>query len=123
MAGSKSRSCVLVVEDDLAVRSALTDLLRREGFSVAGAENGKEALRYLKTHSRPCVILLDLVMPEMDGWTFNPLLDIDHDLDRIPVVILSVGDRKQSATALKPLAFVPKPIDVGRLIHLVENVC
>jgi CheY-like chemotaxis protein len=121
--GVKSRKCVLVVEDDFAVRAALTDLLRSEGVSVAAVENGKQALRYLKPNARPCLILLDMVMPEMDGQTFKHVLDMDHDLDDIPVIIMSADSRRQSARALKPLAFVPKPIDIDRLMALVESVC
>lgn len=123
MGKKESRACVLVVEDDWAVRSALSTVLRNEGYSVAAAENGKEALRFLKSNSRPCVIVLDLVMPDMDGWTLRDLMSLDRELDRIPVIVISAVQRERAARRLNPMAFVPKPIDLDRLLGLIDGVC
>src|SRR3954471_17948717 len=81
---------VIVVDDDNDIRGAICDMLHDEGYSTVQASNGKEALELLReTSERPHLILLDLMMPIMDGWEF--LMDIDDDpaLHRIPVALMS----------------------------------
>src|SRR5215510_8699670 len=67
----KSTQRVLVVDDDQDIRDALCELLRDEGYEAIAVANGEEALTYLKGGNLPCVILLDLMMPVMDGWEFR----------------------------------------------------
>jgi len=80
------------------------------------------ALEHLKTHSRPCLILLDLMMPVMDGWTLKKMLESDPDLNSIPVIIMSAA-RAESAQNLKSVAFLSKPLDLDELLNLVGSVC
>src|SRR4051812_17985311 len=83
------RCPVLLVDDDDAIREALTEILVCEGFSVHPAQNGKEALDWLQRHGGPCVVLLDLMMPVMDGRTFLGIRSADPSLSKIPVLVVS----------------------------------
>ena len=82
---------VLIVEDDRDVRLSLAEVLAEEGYRVAIAENGFEALCYLRTARAPGVILLDLMMPVMDGWEFLAEKRRIPSLAGIPVVVLTAG--------------------------------
>jgi CheY-like chemotaxis protein len=82
---------VLVVEDDAPIREALCAVLRDDGYAVAEAGDGQEALEFLRTHPTPRVILLDLMMPVMDGWTFLREQAADPALAGIPVVVITAG--------------------------------
>jgi two-component system, chemotaxis family, chemotaxis protein CheY len=99
---------ILVIEDEPEIREAVVELLAREGFATDEAENGSEALKLLREHSiRPDLIVLDLMMPVMDGWTFRRAQLADPELAAIPVVVMSAvdtGDIEASATVQKPFA-------------------
>ena len=117
---------ILVVEDDPDLREALAEILRDEGYSVAGASHGAEALALLRSGvaGSTCLILLDLTMPVMNGWQFRDVQRQDPDLSRIPVVVLSAGERL--AEQLEPLGiqtFVRKPIELPRLLDAIRCYC
>src|SRR5258706_12954853 len=80
---------LLVVEDDADIRDALDGLLSTEGFRIAGCSNGREALDWLRTSPKPDLILLDLMMPVMDGWQFRVEQKQDPALATIPILALS----------------------------------
>src|SRR5207248_348981 len=85
---------VLIVEDDASSREGLADALRAESYTVATARNGREAFAYLRSQGRPNLILLDLDMPEMDGWEFRDRQLRNPALASIPVVLMTEdGDR------------------------------
>ena len=113
---------VLVVEDDEGLRDMMAQLLTLEGFQTATVANGQEALAYLHTSSRPEVILLDLMMPVMDGWEFRRQQQADPALAPVPVIVLSALDQVR-ATNLKAEAFLKKPLDFDRLLSLVRAYC
>ena len=69
--GGETCSGILIVDDDPDIRDSLKEVLEDEGYEVNGVANGREALDYLRKSPRPCVILLDLMMPVMDGWQFR----------------------------------------------------
>src|SRR5215467_12847724 len=92
------REHILVVEDDRDLRESLGDALRLEGYNVVCVEHGEAALRHLGTGARPCVILLDLMMPVMDGWTFRQHLLEDRDLSEIPVVLMTAATMSRATT-------------------------
>src|SRR6266478_285957 len=79
---------VLVVEDDEGLREMMAQLLTLEGFQTASVANGQEALAYLHARSRPEVILLDLMMPVIDGWEFRRHQQADPALAGVPVIVL-----------------------------------
>jgi CheY-like chemotaxis protein len=113
---------ILVVEDDAGAREALSDILREEGFDVTQAANGREALDQLRDGMRPCVILLDLVMPVMDGWEFRQRQLSEATLAPIPVVVLTAttGDGPEAVPASDVLR---KPVDFEALLARVESHC
>jgi CheY-like chemotaxis protein len=118
----KSGASVLLVEDDLDIAEAILDVLMDEGYQVSHATNGREALELLHTQPRPGVILLDLMMPEMDGPQFRAEQMRDPKLSGIPVVVLS-ADRliAQKAHELGVWGFVTKPLHPEQLVSIVEQ--
>ena len=118
----KTGKVILVVEDDLDVREGLVQVLQFEGYQAIGAENGLEALEHLRRSPRPDLILLDLMMPVMDGWQFRDAQRQDPSFARIPVVVISAGGRvEQKASALGADAYLLKPIDVDALLAVIER--
>ena len=115
---------VLVVEDNGSTRDSLLMLLHEEGFAADGVENGREALRKLRDGYDACVILLDLMMPVMDGWTFRVEQRQDPLLADIPVVVLTATiDPEREARRLGAVAALQKPLGITRLIDLVSRYC
>lgn len=113
---------VLVVEDDPAVRQTITDVLEEEEYNVTTAANGDEALLTLQQAPLPDVILLDLMMPTMNGWELHKHLQEDARLASIPVVVLSaVAGFQQRRGKLDVAAIIPKPVNVTALLDAVEQ--
>src|SRR5690242_18367891 len=113
---------VLIVEDDADLREMMAQLLSLEGYSAATVANGREALQYLAQGDMPEVILLDLMMPVMDGWEFRRQQQADPQLSEVPVIVLSALDQARAAD-LEPAAFLKKPLDFDRLLTLVREYC
>jgi len=118
---------VLVVEDDEGILSSLCEVLGYLGCSVEAARNGREGLDRLRQSAQaPCLILLDLFMPVMDGWEFiDHLKDGDFSEDRkaIPVVVISAaGDRGRRAVE-RASEYLIKPIELETLTALVKKYC
>jgi CheY-like chemotaxis protein len=115
---------ILVVDDDPDVREAISDVLVEEGYRVTGARNGREALEQLRDHTRPSLILLDMMMPEMDGWRFRMELKKLPELASIPVVILSAhGNVRDAALALGAADYLRKPLRIESLLEIAERYC
>ena len=116
-----SSGYILVVEDDDDIREALTQILQLEGYAVREAANGREALDIAKHTPSPSLILLDLMMPIMDGWQFRTEQLKDPDLAQVPVVVISADASVHEKVATFGAASVlPKPISVDRLLRAVE---
>lgn len=115
---------VLVVEDDADIRDTISQILEFEGYAVATARNGAEALAQMRRGRRPAVILLDLMMPGMNGWEFRSAQLVDPALADIPVVVLS-GDRTVAAEAgdMKAAGFLTKPVELSMLLDTVRRFC
>jgi CheY-like chemotaxis protein len=114
---------ILIVEDDLDVREALTQVLEFEGYSVVGATNGQEALDRLRAGDHPSLILLDLMMPVMDGLQFRAAQLRDPSLARIPVIVISAdGKVDQKVASLGVAGYMKKPLDVDSLLELIARV-
>jgi CheY-like chemotaxis protein len=91
---------------------------------VAGARNGREALEYLGRRTLPSLILLDMIMPEMDGWLFRREQQKRPDLASIPVVILSShGDVRDAALLLGVADYLRKPLRLDSLLEIAERYC
>jgi CheY-like chemotaxis protein len=115
---------ILVVEDDAATRDAVALVLEDEGYAVTGVANGQEALLHLRRTPPPNLILLDLMMPVMNGWEFRKQQTRDPALQAIPVVVIS-ADRAvpQKAAALGAKDYLMKPIDLDKLLEAVQRCC
>jgi len=116
---------IFIVDDDNDTRNALSELLEAEGFSVDGAPNGREALARLRSgRVHPAAILLDLMMPGMDGWDFRSEQMRDPELARVPVVIVSASGFSAESIRLqfRPAAYVPKPIERAALLDVLREV-
>ena len=114
----------MIVEDDLDIRDALTQILEFEGYNVLSAENGQDALARLRDGEKPSLILLDLMMPVMDGWQFRVEQQKDANLNTIPVVIISADGRVyQKASAIGAVGYLKKPVELEVLLSTVERHC
>jgi CheY-like chemotaxis protein len=109
---------ILIVDDEVTTRDTLTELLERDGREIVTAGDGKEALELLAKVPRPCLIVLDLMMPGMDGWKFLQRQSADPSIANIPTIVLSSS--RSSAGAKHQLV---KPVDVERLMALVNQYC
>ena len=111
--------CVLVVDDDDALRDAVVEAITDAGYTVEQAENGREALTKMRA-SRPCLVLLDLMMPMMDGWEVVSEMDADPKLASVPVCIVS------AQTGIAPprnVGVLKKPASLAGLLRAVETHC
>jgi CheY-like chemotaxis protein len=116
---SGSTSSILLVEDDPDIRDTVSELLELEGYQMVTSPNGREALAQLQRMKRPCLILLDVMMPIMDGYAFMKGMRADGQLADIPVVVTSASHKPPEGAC----AYVPKPIDVDELLAVVKTYC
>jgi CheY-like chemotaxis protein len=116
---SAARGTVLVVDDDASVRDGLVAFLRDEGYGALGAENGRRALEVLETIEAPRLILLDLMMPVMDGWQF--LAERARRSNATPVVLLSGLSFIRDAPGVAD--FLSKPVNFEKLRDCLDRFC
>jgi CheY-like chemotaxis protein len=116
---------VLVVDDEPAIREMLQDVLSSEGHEVITAGDGVAALHALRDGGpRPCMILLDLMMPRMNGWDFAGELRADEQLQDIPFVIIAANPRfAADAPHLGASRWLGKPLQLDDLIETVDELC
>jgi two-component system, chemotaxis family, chemotaxis protein CheY len=115
---------ILVVEDDEAIRGLVSDVLRDDGYQVREASNGIEALEQLRA-GKPDLIVLDLMMPVMDGWAFVEECRINKYCTEVPIIVTSAShDLPRTAERLRDFGVrtcLAKPFDVDGLLALVER--
>jgi CheY-like chemotaxis protein len=115
---------ILIVEDDLDVAESVADVLQSAGYCTAIAGNGREALDHLRKDNHPDLILLDMMMPVMDGWQFREEQRKLPALDSIPVVTVTAdGDARAKAASIQASGHVVKPFMIDRLLDEVERIC
>jgi len=119
---SASAATVLIVEDDRDLSDLLVQLLTLEGYSVSAVDNGRDALDYLNRLESPRLILLDLMMPIIDGVEFLRRRRGNPRLRAVPVVVLSALDRA-GAAEFCDVEYLEKPLDFERLLALVHRHC
>ena len=117
---------ILVVDDDPDIRDSLREVLEDEGYTVECVSNGREALDYLKATREsgklhPCVILLDLMMPVMDGWQFRKEQKQDPTIADIPLVVITATGKRP--VLIDAAELVMKPLDLNRLFEAIERYC
>lgn len=120
----KPSSVVLIIDDDRAIRDSLAMVLDNEGIEVVGAQNGAEGLTCLQGMKRPPdLIILDLMMPIMNGWEFRSAQLADSELAAIPTLVLTAAaDMERHADDLGASASLGKPVDLDMLLEIVERL-
>ena len=118
----RAASPVLVIDDDETVRDLMERFLVKEGFSVITAANGIEGLKRAR-EAHPAAITLDVMMPDLDGWTVLAALKGDPALADIPVILVTIVDEKARGYALGATDYMVKPIDRERLASVLRTLC
>jgi CheY-like chemotaxis protein len=114
---------ILIVEDDRDTREMLERFLQFEGFGVRSAPNGEAALATLHAGTRPSVILLDLMMPVMNGWQFRQAQQSDPGLSDIPVVVVTAAGSRDDIPWINADGWLSKPVDFERLLATIGPLC
>ena len=114
---------ILIVDDDPDLQEALADLLQTRGYRVSRADDGAKALQRLRQSDAPCLILLDLMMPVMDGHEFLAHRNADPVLAGIPVVVISAGRHPQGSVAPGAAEVLYKPFESDDLLRTIQRYC
>jgi len=117
-----SSPTVFIIEDDVDTREMLAKFLELEGYQVEIASNGLQALDRLSDGAEASVILLDLMMPVMDGWEFRRHQEKDARLRKIPTIVVSAAGRERMAQ-ISADAYLSKPVDMDELLTRVSQFC
>ena len=115
-----SGELIMVVDDDRDIRESLADVLQDEGYQVVGASNGQDALDQLQRGTKPKVILLDLMMPVMDGHAFYERWRADAQLKAIPLFVITAGRATHEALA-EANGLLQKPLDLEQLLGILKK--
>jgi CheY-like chemotaxis protein len=116
--------CILLVEDNIDLATAMAEILEIEGYTVTCSMNGAEGLAALRAGFHPAVIILDLMMPVMDGIEFRRHQQLDAAIASIPVVVVSgVGHMMDEIRATGVARCFRKPIDIDELLGVVTQLC
>lgn len=113
---------ILVVDDEPSLVEAISSVLEDEGYSVTTARDGLAALRAMHDGLRPCLAILDLMMPTMSGWELRAAMLADPSLADIPVAIVSAFARGEMST-LQPSAILQKPFELSQIVELADRYC
>ncbi len=112
---------VLLIEDEEGIRSILDEALREEGYDVVAAAHGGEGLR-LTLESPPCAVLVDLMLPVMDGVQYIEACRSRSQLDGLPIIAMSARHREEAAARLHVEGFLAKPFDLHELLAIVSTL-
>jgi CheY-like chemotaxis protein len=118
---TRREGVILIVDDDEAIREALQLALETQGYETAVATQGEEALAWLGEHPSPGLVLLDLMMPRMDGWAVIDELRQSDRLFQLPIVVITAFGRDLGSAASLPL--LRKPIELNDLMTTVDRHC
>jgi CheY-like chemotaxis protein len=113
---------ILVVDDDATVRELVERHLERASFAVVTARGGQEGLRLVR-ELRPAAVTLDIMMPDLDGWTVLAAIKGDPALASVPVVLMSIVDQKNRGYALGAADYLVKPVDRAKLVETLTGIC
>jgi CheY-like chemotaxis protein len=114
---------VLIVEDDEVIRDVLQQLLQYQGYETLTANHGRDALEKLPNMAQPALLLMDLMMPVMNGWELLAELRRDPRWQQLPVIILSAGGEAQQLLEDPYVRFLKKPLRMNSLLQLVKTFC
>lgn len=119
------RQCrtIMVIEDDESIRQTIALALEIKGYEVISVSDGREAIDQLSDKARPCLILLDLMMPVLDGWEFlDELKKLPQEIAQIPTIVISAFNDK-SGKMSESGEFISKPIDLEQLFNVAQKHC
>lgn len=117
-----AKRMILVVEDDPFIRSAISELLRDEGYRVREAEDGQKALESLRGNEAPGLILLDLMMPNVDGYRFREIQMAEKLHLDVPVVVLSAHvSSKSEFDRIQGQSFLRKPFEIEKVLSVIKK--
>jgi CheY-like chemotaxis protein len=119
--GCVTMKSVLIVEDEPAIRGLLSMMLEGEHYQVATAGDGQEALDQVH-HQRPDAVVLDLMLPKLDGWQVIDSLDRGADAGRVPIIAVTAGAKKVTVGQQGVRAFLSKPFDLDTLLVTLDQV-
>lgn len=120
---TSNKKSIHIVEDDIGISEILKDILIDEGYLVSTSQNGQEALSYLKNNPQPNLILLDVMMPIMDGITFRKNQMQISEVADIPTIIMSADiNISAKVETLKVQGFIKKPIDIDDIIKKIALI-
>lgn len=119
---------ILIVDDDEAIRSSLSELLQMYDYQVLEAAEGDQALRLLTQLSPgelPCLVILDMMMPVMDGATFLATMEREYKnlLSQLKIVITSANAHSINVGSTSIMARVKKPFDIDVILDIAEKAC
>jgi CheY-like chemotaxis protein/anti-sigma regulatory factor (Ser/Thr protein kinase) len=120
--GPVNAALILIIDDDATVRDVVGRYLEREGFSVAKADGGREGLRMAR-ELHPAAVTLDVMMPDLDGWTVLAAIKGDPELADLPVVLMTIVDEKNRGYALGATDYLVKPVDREKLVGVLYALC
>ena len=125
MEAEGSNRLVMIIEDDRDVRDSVREALEDHGYQTIGASQGREALELLRSSAaKPCIILLDMMMPVMDGWAFRKAQTADPALSSIPVIVLTAhSSASDTAREMGAVGFLRKPVTLQELLTAVKQEC
>lgn len=123
VAGAGHTHRIVVIEDDADQREMLRRSFEPEGWEVAEAADGREALGVLRATQPPCVVFLDLMMPGMDGWRFMDELRVFPTLAAVPIVVVSGYGTEEAMRFLGAAEYLHKPFPLARAVDAVRRLC
>ena len=119
----KTSPRILVVDDDPDFREILTQLLQHEGYRVVSSSTGLGAIRHLASKHPPCVVVLDLRMPRMDGWALLRVMGALGLTPGLPVVVVSAYADERPLPKKSIAAMLTKPIDPESIVDVIDRIC
>jgi PAS domain S-box-containing protein len=115
---------VLVVDDDEPFRTEIVEALQRSGYAVVSAGDGREALEYLRGDNTPALVILDMMMPLMEGWTLFEAVKRDPRLAAVPIVLLTcLGDTQEQLPTQEVTGYLKKPVRMKKLLSIAAEHC
>jgi CheY-like chemotaxis protein len=121
MHSNEGSRAILLVEDDAGIRESIAECLAYEGYAVAVASNGEEALAWLRRSGRPDLVVLDLVMPVMNGVQFLDHVRAEPAWKDVPVVLMTAAMPAAGAPLPRVDGYLPKPFELADLLAVVER--
>lgn len=114
---------LFLIEDNKAISDSLVWAIEYEGYSVIAKSNGQEAIDFLKENDKPSLILLDMILPILNGWKFREYQHSDDQLTHIPTILMSAMNELEKCVKIFPNELLlPKPFNINELIKIIKKI-